>query len=61
MAILLIQNRSERFFFGWWMAVVYIGGKLGVIEIAFRLRSVLLPDAEDHDQLWKRRGVKKKE
>lgn len=55
MAISLIQNRSERFFFGRWMAVVYVGGELSVVEVAFRLRSVLLPDVEDHGQLWKRR------
>lgn len=60
MAILLTQNRSERLFFRWRMAVVYIGGKLSAVEVAFRFRSILLSDAEGHDHLWKRRGVKRK-
>ena len=48
MAILLVQDCSERLFFGRWVRVVYVRRQWGVREIALWLWAILLANVEHH-------------
>lgn len=48
MAILLVQDCSERLFFGRWVRVVYVRWQRGMREIALWLRAILLTNVEHH-------------
>ena len=48
MAILLVQDCSERLFFGWWMGVVYVRRQWGAREITLWFWAVILANVEYH-------------